>query len=66
MLTTLGWITIAILLALLAFLQTVCQDTKKYKGSCYKPSLYRCLECNNKECYYSKMAEQIDKKVDKR
>ena len=66
MITTLGFIFLAICLLTISVFIMVFEDSQKYKGyECYKEDFYTCLNCSKKHCQRYKLANKLEAWKDK-
>ena len=62
MISNIGWIVIMFALLILAIIIGTLEDYITYKlRECYDRTLYKCLNCDKRNCKYRMLAARIDK-----
>lgn len=62
MISTFGLIFIVFILIVLSVIFNTLEDSNSYKNrECYNRFVYKCLNCNQKNCKYHVIADKIDK-----
>lgn len=61
MISTFGWICIMFTLFVLSVIFDALDDSNAYKNrECYDRSVYKCLNCSQRNCKYHIIADKID------